>query len=481
MLLSQNVSADCKFMTPLYKKHYVGTFSGEKVDFGSEALDFTDTNNDGHKDILVSTTGRLGVDPISDTDPRISIIHLSSDFSGELADTSRLEPTGWINDFIFTDQDSDGFPEIIGNDHGRELKYNISDWNIMKVFEWEPKLNGYAERTKQLIGNNLNFYHGTYGVGDVNNDGLDDIFVGSLSANPHTLFTGDVKSFFINSTEKLISSKSIYQNFKDERPKFTSAGVAGVFDYGGDDDYDLVSLPYNIKNEGTNQALIFEFEDGKLINIIEFNPRMGSDMVPKDFFDINESSYGFSTIRFGDINKDGLQDIVAYAENSDQARGEYKGAVVSILQSKSGMKPAKAIPNMNLYFNLPSSDKDILSQRGGIPTDSEISLIDLDADGDLDLLLPPYFDGKSDDLKWSLFFNDGSGKFFNNISFAENLLREITWTAGARVAVNDFNSDSLADYVVIESFNWTETVTKQNEFGTLYEVTIYVSNTTACE
>jgi len=127
----------------MYIKYQVGTYSGEIVDFGAEALDFADTNGDGNKDIIISTTGRLGVDPISPDDPRISIIHLTADFVGELANTSRLEPSGWINDFIFTDQDSDGYLEIIGNDHGRERRYHISDWNVMKVYGWERSLNAY--------------------------------------------------------------------------------------------------------------------------------------------------------------------------------------------------------------------------------------------------------------------------------------------------------------------------------------------------
>jgi len=460
----------------MYIKYQVGTYSGEIVDFGAEALDFADTNGDGNKDIIISTTGRIGVDPISPDDPRISIIHLTADFVGELANTSRLEPSGWINDFIFTDQDSDGYLEIIGNDHGRELRYHISDWNVMKVYEWEPSLNAYIEHTDKLKGNDVNFYHGMYGSGDVNGDGYDDIFVGSLSALPHTLLTGHPENFFVNSTAEIISEKRIYRNFKDEMPRFTSAGVAGVFDYGGDGDYDLISLPYDIKKEGTNLALIFEFEGGNFKKILEFDPRSGKNLSRAQFKDINSSTYGFSTIRFGDINNDGLQDIVAYAENPSQARGEHKGAIVSMIQEGGGMTSFKAIPEQKLYFNLPTNDPYLISTRGGIPMNSEISLIDLDGDGDLDLFVPPYFDGNPRDLKYSLFFNDGTGEFFHDLNKSKYLLREVSWMGGARVAVSDFNGDSIADYVVIDSDNSVEPKTKANEFGTRYYVDIFLSN-----
>lgn len=342
-----------------------------------EGIAISDLNADGIKDVVITNSG----DPrqsLQSNDPPITIMFGQRDGTFTVADTSALPPTGWVNDYVFTDSNGNGLPEIGAIDHGREIAYDPKYWARMPVYEYDPVAKKFKDLTNLTVGNSINFYHNAANTADINQDGLNDLIVATMGYGNFKIFTGDPKAIIVDATAAILGSR--YQEItKWNSSSYVGPGAAGAIDIGGDGDYDLVTLPYSdafTQNQSFGQ--IFEFQAGKMVADRMFNARKSPVNLPAE--------WGYSMFRVEDVNSDGLQDIVALAENpSDQVGGT--AAFVTMLQNKTGSFDASAA--------FPAEP--IITERKGEPyvgrvwQDYKFSLDDLDGDGDLDLFWGNWF------------------------------------------------------------------------------------------
>ena len=411
------------------------------LSINSEGIAVIDLNADGVKDVVITHSGDPK-QPVKSNDPPITVMFGQKDGTFTLADTTTLPPTGWVNDFVFTDSNGNGLPEIVAVDHGREISFDPKYWARMPVYEYDPIAKKFKDLTGLTVGDTVNFYHNAANTADINQDGLNDFIVATMGYGNFRIFTGDPSSIIVDSTAAMLGKR--YQEItKWNSSSYIGPGAAGAIDIGGDGDYDLVILPYSdafTQNQSFGQ--IFEFQAGKMIDDRMFNVRKSPVNLPAD--------WGYSLFRVEDINTDGLQDIVAFAENpNDQGGGT--AVFVTMLQNKSGsFDVSPAFPAESL-----------VTERKGDPfvgrvwQDYKFSLEDLDGDGDLDLFWGNWFGGAPKYFKDGIFLNDGTGHFFRETTAGNEIASQVTWAGngGARTYMSDLNQDGIGDFLIFDQ-NW---------------------------
>ena len=132
-----------------------------------EGIAVIDLNGDGLKDIVITNSGHPS-EPVQSNDPPITVMFAQKNGTFILADTSALPPTGWVNDYVFTDSNNNGLPEIIAIDHGREIAFDPKYWAQMPVYEYDPVIKKFKNLTNLTVGNATDFYHNSANTADIN-------------------------------------------------------------------------------------------------------------------------------------------------------------------------------------------------------------------------------------------------------------------------------------------------------------------------
>ena len=296
---------------------------------GHSVSEIGDLNGDGFDDIIIGAIGAeesyviFGKSSTFNASLNLSSLNGTNGFilkSKEIGDNSgiRVSSAGDVND--------DGFDDVIigantanpnGNDNAGE-SYIVFGKNgvFPTVFELSSLsgTNGFI-----LNGINEDDYSGqsTSGVGDVNDDGFDDVIIGANTANPNgNTAAGETYVVFGSSN---ISAPSLELSSLNGTNGFVLNGidngdisgfsVSGTGDINGDGILIGASAGGVNGNKGPGEVYVV-FGNSNIstpsLELSSLNGENGFVLKGTDAFDV----IGFSVSGAGDVNGDKLQDII---------------------------------------------------------------------------------------------------------------------------------------------------------------------------
>jgi len=353
------------------------TISGQSIsaELGFSVSGLGDINNDGYAEVIVGTTRNSA-----------RIIDVSGDWDGDgLTFSADLHP--YIDNFL--DSDGDGLVDLLELEIGTSINNPDTDGDSLSDFDeyhtlrtsplFEDTDGDGITDAEDTIDDWLYFFNGEsvgddFGrvvsdAGDVNNDGVIDVIVGAPNSDINgtnsgsaTIFsgaTGDVLYHFngdssydqlgsavsdagdVNNdgyADVIVSSKSddlidaivgvaiIYSGADGSvlhmlsRPTYNNDNFASAISAAGDINNDgfadvIVGAP-NARVEGTSvgSATIFSGATGEVLHIF--------------YGDASYDSFGYAVSDAGDVNNDGVADVIVGSPESDINGGESGTAAV---------------------------------------------------------------------------------------------------------------------------------------------------------
>ncbi|MFK7949212.1 MAG: T9SS type A sorting domain-containing protein [Saprospiraceae bacterium] len=299
---------------------------------------------------------------------------------------------------------------------------------------------------------------GTFGssieaIGDLDNDGVVDIAVGENRGNDGGNHTGAIWILFLNTNGTVKAHQKISMGHGNFTGTFPSGGrlgsIAAIGDINGDNVVDLAvgtSFDHEDGHRAGSVWILFLNTNGTVNGyqkINESNGNFGGDLDPEDYF-------GISVASIGDLNNDGVTDILVGARGDDDG-GFNRGAVYILYLNTNGtVATTKKISSITNNFTNQVDDEDFFGT-------SADNIGDFDGDGVADIMVGAYLDddgGTNRGAVYLIFLNaDGSVKTFEKISSTQggfNIpLQDGDLFSGFSVSlINDLNGDGAKDIIV---------------------------------
>ena len=339
------------------------------------------------------------------------------------------------------------------------LVVNAQDNGTIKLQE---KLNNESENLNQMLKRFELFGTSVTDVGDLNNDGNEDIVVGA---------PGEQRMYilFLNNNGKVKSKQIIGEN---QGGWDVSFGLKT--DFGSD-----VANIGDLNQDGNNDILVGEqradyggrLKGGAWLIFLSSNGKV------KDYRQISDTSSGFrnqlqqedafgnSCSSIGDLNEDGVNEFAIGAEK----RNSFKGAIWILFPNRSG-----EITNFQKisYKDLP------IDNTNNTAFGSSITNIgDLNKDGISDIAVGALSDddgGRFKGATWIIFLNqDGSIKNHQKISENSGNLND-TFSQEAKfgssvTGLGDLNGDTIPDIAVgAPEEKYGDTLTEKGKVRVLF-------------
>lgn len=318
--------------------------------FGNSVAGIGDLNNDGTEDIVVGAEG-------AGTGGSIYTCFMNSNGTVNASQQITTGVGGMVgtldagDDFGYTvaaigDLDNDGVMDIaVGAEEDSDNGSSIGAvWIIFLNSNGTVKAEQKINETNGGFSGNLNvndrFSYGLAGIGDLNNDGNEDIAVGALMDDDGGNGRGAVWILFLNSNGTVAS----HQKISDTQGTFTAAlqdadnfgsAIAGLGDLNNDGNEDIAVGAY-LDDDGSS--------DAGAVYILFLNSNGTVDSHQK----ISDTQGGFTGIiggseyfgnegiaNMGDINGDGVTDL-AVGQNWDGDGGAGKGSVWTLFLNTNG-------------------------------------------------------------------------------------------------------------------------------------------------
>jgi hypothetical protein len=285
-----------------------------------------------------------------------------------------------------------------------------------------PKIKVNDFKRQPLLLNQLSFAGPCFVKGDVNNDGLEDIYASCGDGQPASLFLQTKNKQFIRRSVRAF----------DDDKEFTDADAA-FFDADNDGDVDLY-----VASGGYHNLLP---GDSLLQDRLYINNGKGDFLRKRNVLPVMISSKGCVAVE--DINKDGFKDIFV---GGRAVPGRYPETPASYLLMNDG--------HGNFINSISSTAPGL--EKSGMITDAE--WVDMDHDGDNDLVIAGEW------MPVQIYLNN-TGKLENKSKEFFEKDYSGWWN---RIAVNDFNHDGKPDLLVGNMGLNTQCRVSDTQPGTLH-------------
>jgi len=288
-------------------------------------------------------------------------------------------------------------------------------------------------------------------IGDLDNDGVQDIAVGAWGDDDDVNNSGAVWILFLNTDgtvkehQKISATQGGLVGLTENRC-FGSA-VCSLGDLNGDGNEDIVVGTPAYDNDGGLYKgcvwVLFLNADGTVNEQQKINDYHGNFSYSLD----NNDNFGNTIASIGDLNGDGITDIAVRAKNDDDG-GTDRGAVyILFLDSNGTVLADKKISSTQGNFSGQLDDSDHFGYCSYVG--------DIDGDGINDVAAGTGWDddgGTDRGAVWFLFLNtDGTVKGHQKISSTEGNFSGTLDDGDSFGGINylgDFNNDNSQEYVV---------------------------------
>ena len=311
--------------------------------FGSSIVDIGDLNNDGVNDLAVGA----GKDDEGGTNRgAVHIMYMNTDGSVdstvEINSSTTNGPTltnsDWFGGAVANigDLDGDGVNDLaVGptrDDEGGDLRgaVHIMFMNTDGSVDSTVEINSSTTNGPTLT-NGDHFGKSVENIGDLNNDGVNDLAIGAHQDDDGGTDRGAVHILYMNTDGSVDSTVEINDSTTNgpelEDEDAFGRSVANIGDLDGDGVNDLIVGADKDNAGGANRGTIHIIHmntDGSVKSTVEINNETtnGPSMRDQDFF-------GFAVANIGDLDGNGINDLAvgAYGDDGGAGVGNNSGAV----------------------------------------------------------------------------------------------------------------------------------------------------------
>ncbi len=420
----------------------------------------SDLNGDGYKDIMVHPS-------YFNQGSNLAPIALINDQHGGFVNGTAtvfktLTPTIFQSNGVFVNHfTSDGRLGMFVVDQGLETGDSLNGGfpGAINRFYLQDADGNWQDLTANLPRNTLSFNH-VSSVVDINNDGNLDMLVTRIGGpnfegSGTFFYKGDGKGGFTFSTTGLPEeikylTKSEHQ-WNNTSINYQFTGSVGAGDLNNDGLQDLIAGSYTGGDAVTGLQSVRVMQQNAAGDFVQV-----WQTTQPTTLKAAEGVLGVAGVVTGDLNSDGLQDVVVRWENNGKS-------AVQVLKNVGNMQFSDVTTDWLGSYLVRNGTRDASGNYPQIAQQVEIR--DVNHDGNLDLVLvsmntvaTQMVDGMATGA--FLYLNDGTGRMtawnpvINNAEVTATQLAQMTgnpdWSQGMPLTF-DVNNDGMSDYVFVNT------------------------------
>ena len=380
-----------------------------KGSFGwSTGVTMADVNADGWLDIYVCKSGKGRA---KDRENELFINNKDGTFT-EAAAQFGLNFSGYSTQAAFFDYDRDGDLDVfllnhnvnpINTNHPEEYKLKADELVGDKLFRNNNGKFIDVSKTAQILNNPLGFGLGV-SIGDVNNDGWPDIYIGNDYIEPDYLYINNTDGTFSEQLKKSIKHCSFFSMGTDIAD-FNNDGLLDIvsLDMVAEDNYGIKTSMSGMNPAAFNHAVANGFHYQYMFNALQLNNGHNNFSEIAHLAGVSNTDWSWAPL-LADFDNDGYKDLFVSNglkrdfRNNDfrkyklnrlqdaKKRGENMTAVMEELIAKTPQrKTANFFYKNNGDLTFSKTTKDWIAATPSFSNGAAYA--DLDADGDLDLIV----------------------------------------------------------------------------------------------